>query len=550
MHLDKTIVCRDCQTEFIFTAQQQIDFEKKGFNPPSRCSECHTKRAARRKHSRGGDTVMHTGPCATCGKEASLPFKPSGSKPIYCDECYKAQLEGKPKPQFKEFALRKPKVSEPVAVETAPTAVEATSTVVERAAPDAFAVFNLDPRLQRAIRDAGYDTPTPVQAATIPVGLQGRDIVGTAQTGTGKTAAFVLPILQHILENPSTRPCTRAVVLTPTRELAEQVTDVFKQLARHTRIRSASVYGGVGFVPQVQALRNGTEIIVACPGRLLDHMERGNTNFSYADKVVLDEADRMMDMGFLPSIKRILGKLPNKRHTMLFSATFAPELNRLAAEHLHKPERIEVDNHTPAKTVAHALYPCPQHLKTALVVKLLEKIDTNSVLVFIRTKHRASRVAEQIHNAGFSAASLHADRSQNQRQAALDAFRSGRCQVLVATDIAARGLDVETISHVINYDIPDTADAYIHRIGRTGRAERTGDALTLVTSEDVAMVWEIEKVLGAPIERMKLDGFDYTAPTRPGAAANRSAMPQIGRRPVPYTSSHRKPKMRLSGDIR
>jgi ATP-dependent RNA helicase RhlE len=542
LHQDKTIACRDCQTEFIFTAQQQIDFEARGFNPPSRCPECHKNRSARRRHTRGGDTVMHTAPCAACGKEAALPFKPSGDKPIYCDECYKAKLDGKAKPPLKEFVLRQPEVSET-------TTAEAVQAAVEAPAEDAFAVFNLDPRLQRAIRDAGFDAPTPVQAATIPIGLEGRDIVGTAQTGTGKTAAFVLPILQHILENPSERPRTRAIVLTPTRELAEQVNDVFKQLGKHTKIRSASVYGGVGFVPQVQALRNGTEIIVACPGRLLDHMERGNTDFSNTDKVVLDEADRMLDMGFLPPIKRILGKLPRNRHTMLFSATFAPELNRLAKENLNKPERIEVDLHAPAKTVAHALYPCPQHLKTALVVKLLEKIDTNSVLVFIRTRHRASRVAEQIHKAGFSAASLHADRSQNQRQAALDDFRSGRCQVLVATDIAARGLDVETISHVINYDIPDTADAYIHRIGRTGRAERTGDALTLITNDDVGMVWEIEKVLGGPIERVRLDDFDYSAPTRPGAAINRNPMPSPGRRPAGF-SSYRKPKMRLSGDIR
>lgn len=375
-----------------------------------------------------------------------------------------------------------------------------------------FADFTLDPRLQRAVKDAGFETPTPVQAATIPIGLNGRDLIGTAQTGTGKTAAFVLPILQHLLANPVSKPCTRVLVLTPTRELAEQVSDTFKLLSHFTKIRTATVYGGVGMYSQEQALKTGAEVIVACPGRLLDHIGRGNTDFSKVEKLVLDEADRMLDMGFLPPIRRILSYLPKNRQTMFFSATFAPELTKLANETLNNPERVKVDICAPAKTVAHAMYPCPQHLKTSLVLRLLGESDTNSVLIFTRTKHGADKVAKQIRRAGYGTAALHADKTQTQRQSALDNFRSGRCQILVATDIAARGLDVETISHVINYDIPDTADTYIHRIGRTGRAEREGDAMTLITRADTSIVWDIEKALGGPIERRKLDGFDYNIP--------------------------------------
>ncbi len=374
-----------------------------------------------------------------------------------------------------------------------------------------FSDFGLDPRLERAVNDAGYDTPTPVQLATIPMGMLGRDLIGTAQTGTGKTAAFVLPILHHLLQNPVPKPCTRVIVLTPTRELAEQISDAFKQFSRHTKIKTATVYGGVGMGPQEQALGRGVDVIVACPGRLLDHMNRGNTRFSTVEKVVLDEADRMLDMGFLPPIKRILESLPRERHSMLFSATFAPELAKLVAEHLDNPQRVTVDLQAPPKTVSHALYPCPKHLKTNMVLKLLEMTDTNSVLIFTRTKHRANRVAQQIERAGYKTSALHSNKSQNQRQSALDDFRAGRTQIMVATDIAARGLDIETISHVINYDIPDTSDAYIHRIGRTGRAEQEGDAFTLVCREDSNIIFDIEKTLGSQIERRTVEDFDYHA---------------------------------------
>lgn len=373
-----------------------------------------------------------------------------------------------------------------------------------------FSRFNFDTRIEHAILDAGYETPTAVQAAAIPIALAGDDLIGTAQTGTGKTAAFVLPILQHLLDNPVNTMRTRTIVLTPTRELAEQINESFKQLGKYAGIKSATVYGGVSMVAQQRALRGGVDVIVACPGRLLDHIDRGNTDFSCVEKLVLDEADRMLDMGFLPSIKRIIKRLPRKRQNMLFSATFAPELTKLAKDTLNDPKRVDVDICAPAKTVAHALYPCPQHLKTSLVLKILDKTDMNSVLIFTRTKHRANRVAEQIVRAGYGASALHSNKSQNQRQAALDDFRLGRCQILVATDIAARGLDVDSISHVINYDIPDTADTYIHRIGRTGRAEREGDAITLITKEDAGVVWDIEKAIGGPIERRKLDDFDYS----------------------------------------
>ena len=375
-----------------------------------------------------------------------------------------------------------------------------------------FSDFSFHPHLQRAIQQAGFATPTPIQEQAIPIGLAGRDIIGTAQTGTGKTAAFVLPIVQRLLDHPQQLGRTRALIVTPTRELAEQINTTVRQFTRGTKIRSAVVYGGIGMAPQEQALRNGVEIIVACPGRLLDHIDRGTTRLNGVEMLVLDEADRMLDMGFLPAVKRILSYLPRERQTMLFSATFAPELQRLAEQTLHKPARVDVGLGTPTKTVAHALYPVAPHLKTSLLLHLLRGTDTNSVLIFTRTKHRANRVAQQVQRAGYNTAVLHSNKSQNQRQLALDNFRAGKVQILVATDIAARGLDVATISHVINYDIPDTADAYIHRIGRTGRAEREGDAITLVTSEDTATCRDIERALKKPIERRTLSDFDYSMP--------------------------------------
>ena len=386
----------------------------------------------------------------------------------------------------------------------------------------------------QGIKKAGYETATPIQEAAIPAALRGRDLIGTAMTGTGKTAAFVLPILNKLLIGQHNVP--RALIVTPTRELAEQINDVIRVLAVGTRIKSATIYGGVGAGPQVTALRNGAEIIVACPGRLLDLIDQRVAKMDHIEILVLDEADRMFDMGFLPDVRRIVKAVPTQRQTMMFSATFPSEVELLAASALKQPQKISMGISRPAYTVTHALYPVPAHLKSALLLELLKRTDTNSVLIFTRTKYRAQKVAQQILRAGFKVTSLHGDRTQGQRQSALKGFKSGAHDIMVATDIAARGLDVETISHVINYDMPDTADAYIHRIGRTGRAERTGDAFTLVTPEDTDMVRALDRIMGEPIKRETLEGFNYAVPAPPrSASAHREG--QRPPRPAP-TPTH------------
>ncbi len=407
-----------------------------------------------------------------------------------------------------------------------------------------FEQFNLNPRLLGGIHEAGYEAPTPIQEAAIPAALRGRDILGTAQTGTGKTAAFVLPILHKLLDGPRGTP--RALIVTPTRELAEQIHDVICDLAAGTRLRSATIYGGVGMAPQVKALRDGAEILVACPGRLLDLYSHRLVKLQNIEILVLDEADRMFDMGFLPDIKRIIQAVPAHRQTMLFSATFPPEVEQLAASSLKSPQRIAVGLARPAYTVAHALYPVPAHLKTALLLKLLDRTEADSVLIFTRTKHRAQKLAQQIERAGHKVTSLHGDRSQGQRQAAMKGFRSGKHQIMVATDIAARGLDVESISHVINYDMPDTADAYIHRIGRTGRAERTGDAFTLVTPDDNDMIRTLERIMGKPLARRQFDDFDYTVPAPARMQSEMRGRGRMPARPAPtplrYARNHLAPR--------
>lgn len=379
-----------------------------------------------------------------------------------------------------------------------------------------FNHFNLDSRLMAGINRAGYQTPTPIQQAAIPAVLAGADLIGTAQTGTGKTAAFVLPILHKLLNGP--RRVARALIVTPTRELAEQINDSIHEFAVGTQIRSATIYGGVSPAPQIKALRDGVEILVACPGRLLDLISQNYARLGAIEILVLDEGDRMFDMGFLPDVKKIIKAVPAKRQTLLFSATFPKEIEELASMSLRNPQRISLGLSRPAQTVKHALYPVQQHLKTGLLLAVLRKTDTDSVLIFTRTKHRAERLAKQIAHAGFKVTSLHSNRSQNQRQAALGGFKSGHFQIMVATDIAARGLDVESISHVINFDMPDTADAYIHRIGRTGRAERSGDAFTLVTPDDNDMIRTLEKIMGNPLTRETLPDFDYIAPAPPKPA--------------------------------
>ena len=355
---------------------------------------------------------------------------------------------------------------------------------------------------------AGYVTPTPVQQVAIPPALAGHDIIGTAQTGTGKTAAFVLPILHKLVTRPDRR--TRALIVTPTRELAEQIHEVIRELGSDSGLRSATVYGGVSAERQVRSLRSGVEILVACPGRLLDHIRRGHARLDDVEIVVLDEADRMLDMGFLPDVRRILDHVSHQRQMLLFSATFPAEIERLAARTMTDPKRIAIGISRPVHTVSHALFPVDVHLKTPLLLSLLNRTDTGSVLVFTRTKRRAERLSRQIGRAGHRVTSLHGDRSQAQRRAALEGFRNGNFRIMVATDIAARGLDVDGISHVVNYDMPNTADDYIHRIGRTGRADRTGDAFTFVTADDSATIKAVEHTMGQRLPRMKLPDLNQS----------------------------------------
>ena len=397
----------------------------------------------------------------------------------------------------------------------------------------------------QGIRISRYETATPIQEAAIPAALRGRDIIGTAQTGTGKTAAFVLPILNKLLDGPRGMP--RALIVTPTRELAEQINQVVHALAAGTGLRSATIYGGVGADRQIKALRNGVEILVACPGRLLDLIQQRHAKMNRIEILVLDEADRMFDMGFLPDVRRVIKAVPEQRQTMLFSATFPAEVELLASQSLTNPQRISMGISKPAVTVTHALYPVPAHLKSALLLKLLKQTDSDSVLVFTRTKHRADKVARQIAHAGHRVTSLHGNRTQGQREQALHGFKKGHFHIMVATDIAARGLDIESITHVINYDMPDTADAYIHRIGRTGRAHRTGDAFTLVTDEDRDMIRSLERIMGGPIKRETFADFDYStpAPARSGHERHEGTRPpRPAATPKSYTRNRLAPRRR------
>ena len=371
-----------------------------------------------------------------------------------------------------------------------------------------FSSFKLHPQIAASVKALGYQIPTPIQVQAIPPVLAGKDVMGLAQTGTGKTAAFVLPILEHLLPGP--RGKVRSLIIAPTRELAEQIHVSIRELGRNTHLRSCTIYGGVGLNPQIQKLRAGVDIVVACPGRLLDHLNQKTINLANVEVLVIDEADRMFDMGFLPDIRRIVKQLPTKRQTLMFSATMPDSIRSLTDEVLHDPVTVKVGHTAPASTVSHALYPVAEHLKTGLLMELLKQTDTESILIFTRTKHRAKRIGEVLQKAGYKAASLQGNLSQNKRQDALDGFRNRSYQILVATDIAARGIDVLSISHVINYDMPDTTDTYTHRIGRTGRVAKTGDAFTFVTHEDEPQVKSIERVLGKKIERRVVEGFDYT----------------------------------------
>lgn len=376
-----------------------------------------------------------------------------------------------------------------------------------------FSELNLGNPLQQAINDMGFEETTPIQEQAIPPGLAGRDIIGCAQTGTGKTAAFLLPALQKLLDNPGKTKNPRVVVLAPTRELVIQVTEQAKTLAAHTPVRIAAIYGGAKMGAQINKLRRGVDVVIATPGRLQDHMRRKNVNFKELQVLVLDEADRMLDMGFLPDIKHIVSRMPRQRQTMLFSATMPPPVLSLTRQFQQNPEIIEISIARPPDSIRQAIYPVPKHLKTPLLIALLEQMDVHSMLVFTATKQEADIVTRKLSESKISTACIHGDFRQRERIAALEGFREGKFQVLVATNIASRGLDVEGISHVINYDVPEHPEDYVHRIGRTARAEADGDAITLVTPDDEAMVYRIEYLLGKKVERKTLPGFDYDVPT-------------------------------------
>jgi ATP-dependent RNA helicase RhlE len=373
-----------------------------------------------------------------------------------------------------------------------------------------FADLKLHPTLLSAIKELGFTRPTPIQLDAIPPALAGRDVLACAATGSGKTAAFALPILERLMTRP--RGKTRALVLAPTRELAAQILEDFQDLAVHTPVTGAAIFGGVGMGPQEHALRSGVDVIVACPGRLLDHLKAPYARFDALEVLVLDEADRMLDMGFLPDIRRVLKHLPAKRQTLFFSATMPPPIATLTREMLHDPATINLERESrPAVGITQALYPVAQELKSQLLLTLLERGDMREALVFTRTKHRANRLCEFLVKRGINADRIHGNRSQAQRTAALASFKSGKLRVLVATDIAARGIDVEALGHVVNFDVPLVPADYIHRIGRTGRAEEVGDAFTFVARDEEGDIAAIERVLGKRLPRVQVPDFDYNA---------------------------------------
>ncbi|HUF12594.1 MAG TPA: DEAD/DEAH box helicase [Longimicrobiales bacterium] len=376
---------------------------------------------------------------------------------------------------------------------------------------DDFAAMELHPRLLAAVKDLGFSKATPVQTAAIPAGLAGRDVLGCAATGSGKTAAFALPILERLMNRP--RGATRALVLVPTRELAAQVEEHFRALGAHTGTSVASIFGGVAMAPQVNAFKRGVDVMVATPGRLLDHFGRDHGALESLEVLVVDEADRMLDMGFLPEIRKIIAHLPKTpRQTFFFSATMPPAIMKLADDMLKQPEKIAVQRkQAPAAGVAQALYQVGQQAKVRLLAELIDTGVINEAIVFCRTKHRSNRVAQKLENMGISVARIHGNRSQKQRTEALADFKSGKIRILVATDILARGIDVEALEHVVNFDVPATPEDYVHRVGRTGRADLTGDAYTFAAPEEASLVREIEKRLGKPIPRRTQPGFDYSA---------------------------------------
>src|SRR5688572_8513832 len=415
-----------------------------------------------------------------------------------------------------------------------------------------FASLKLMPELLRAVSDEGYQEPTPIQAQAIPAILERRDIMGCAQTGTGKTAGFTLPLLQLLAPHASTSPSparhpVRALILAPTRELAAQVGESVRVYGKHLPLRSGIVYGGVDIVPQKKALHGGVEVLIATPGRLLDHLEQKTVNLSRVEILVLDEADRMLDMGFLPDIKRILAVLPKTRQNLLFSATFSEDIRRLAKELLHDPLMIEVARrNAPADLVTHEMYEIASLRKRALLAHLIRTREMKQVLVFVRMKRDANRLARELVRDGINATAIHSDRTQAEREQALADFKAGRANVLVATDIAARGLDIEQLPYVVNYELPYTPEDYVHRIGRTGRAGLPGEAISLVASDEIKLLVEIEKLLKREIPRVPLpERFDATdrARSAPRHGAGERTSRGGGRHPAsesrPARGSHR-----------
>ncbi len=385
-----------------------------------------------------------------------------------------------------------------------------------------FSALGLSEKILEGVKAMGYVEPTPIQLRAIPLILSGKDVIGSAQTGTGKTAAFALPILSKLGAHA---PGPRVLILEPTRELAAQVETAIRDYSRFTDLKTTVVFGGVGYGKQNDELKAGTDTVVATPGRLLDHLEQGTLRLDKVQFLVLDEADRMLDMGFLPDVRRIVDKCPRKRHTALFSATVPPQIETLIQWAMHSPETIEIGaRRTPAETVKHVIYPVSDTQKTDLLLELLKRVNYNSVLVFCRTKHGADRVAGLLKRANHAVAVLHSNRTQREREQALQGFREGKYEVLVATDIAARGIDIAAVSHVINYDVPQHPEDYIHRIGRTGRAEASGDAFTIMVAEDAPHVYSIERFISQKIPRVKLENFEYRYTSlfeeaKPGAAA-------------------------------
>ncbi len=396
-----------------------------------------------------------------------------------------------------------------------------------------FTQFKLSSPIQEAIRDMGWTTPRPIQAETINAVLNGEDVLGLAQTGTGKTAAFALPIIEGLLANP--RQASRTLVIAPTRELALQIETEFKALAKFTKLKTVTIYGGVSMNVQKDRLRKFPEIIVACPGRLLDLMGQNAINLDSIDTLVLDEADRLFDMGFLPDIRKIVAAIPKERRNLLWSATMPKEIRKLANDILVDPHVVELTRSTPADTISHALYPVARERKLPLLTYLMNKESITSGIIFTRTKHRARKLADKLSKRGRRAVALQGNMSQAQRDHAMEGFRKGQYDILVATDIASRGIDVAQVSHVVNFDMPDSPDAYTHRIGRTGRAEREGKAYTFMTTEDKAMVNDIEKKIGSKIDRTTLPEFDTASPKELGLPT-----PRTFQKPAPWNKNKRR----------